>query len=695
MNLFKFSILIIGLILYPLLLPVLAQPPITSVPTAAQEEEAILKKKPFEDFKAEPEVEIEKEPREELPKIESERKFYIEHIILEGNTILPKRLINELTAEYENSELSLADIIELADKITDLYHSKGYVTSQSYVPPQTIEDSAVIIKVLEGKYGHFYIEGVEHTNENIIKRRLKKKKNEILDYNELRKDLLYLNRSPDRIVKAILMSGEEPETTDLTIKVKDRPPVHIFTGYDNTGSRTTGNWRLTLGLRDTSLLGWDDDFNLKWIRSDTYNLYGWIVGYEIPVNEFGTKLNLSGSYFKSRVGGDFQDYSIESWSGTFSPSMRHPVFDIDYNSGNLEGTLDFGLDLKEARTEILSLMDSRDKLRIIKTGFTLKESDSMGRTVVRNELNLSYSNFLHSMDDGDEHASREGAGGKFIKYNYAFSRINALPLSATLLLNVEGQATNSLLVSSEQYRIGGMYTVRGYAEGDALGDYGNNASVEVRYPLYPIPDDFHIYGFHPRRGIQGTAFVDWGFAHFKDPTTADRHNSNLLGIGFGGRLNFMNCINGRYDIAWPVGDSSTYGRSPRAHMYFSFEEPTLQQYERLLEEMMHTRINDRMAEIKRQVPPDMIRFYKEAEALEKEGKYKAAKELYARVIETRDQIVFESEIEIKAAIEKEKEIQAVFEEAQRYYKEGDFQKARGGYQEVLKLANYYGKERRL
>lgn len=661
-----------------------AQPP---VPSAAQEGGAILKQKPFEGFKrkAAPEIEEETTTAAPLPS-GTEKKFLIEHIGVEGNTMIPDDDIAEITSSYEHRELALSDLVEAAKKITDLYASKGYITSQAYVPPQTIENNTVLIKILEAKYGVFNIEGVRNSNEAIIKRRIRRETDKVFDYNDLRDDLLYLNQSPDRIVKAVLYRGGLAGTTDIMLKVKDRPPVHSFFSYDNTGNKSTGNWRLTLGMEDNSLLGWDDRASLRYMRSDTYNFYGWIGDYVVPVNESGTKIGISASYFKSKIGGDFQDFGIESWSGTVSPFIMHPVFNLAYKSGTLNGTIDGGLDIKEAKTKIGGSLDSRDKLRVIKGAMTLDETDDVGRTQLRNEVNVSFPNFLDSMDENDIHSSRERAGGKFVRYNYSLSRINSMPLSTYILLTAAGQASNNPLISSEQYRIGGMYTVRGYDEGHALGDYGNNASAELRYPFYFIPDSFNIYGVHPRRALQGIAFVDWGFSHLRAPTTSDQHNSNLVGAGFGGRLNLMNCISGRYDIGWPIGDSSSYGRSPRAHMYFSFDEPTLQEWEQVLDEMMYTRIEDKLAEIKKEIPGEMSDYFEKAKAMEKEGRYEEAKELYAKVVEMRDQIVTGTQTEIKDTIKKEEEAETVFEQAQKFSKEGNLEKAKEEYNKVLELA---------
>jgi len=587
--------------------PLFAQVP-RPRPIAAEEEEAILKKKPYEEFKPKPKVKIEKEEEEEVPRAEAEKKTFIRKIDVVGNIIIPPKIIDKIVLEYENRELTLSDLMELADKITAIYVSKGYLTSQAYVPPQKVEDETAIIEVLEGEYGEFDIEGCRYTRETIVKKRLKKKPGKIFNYTELRKDLMYLNENPDRIVTAAMVPGKSDKTTDFKIRVKDRPPIHAGYEINNTGTKVTGLWRNIYRLEDTGLFLYDDTFLARYIHSENHNLRGVAANYTLPLNEFGAKFGVSASHFRVNVGHDFEDLLVKSRSTSYSFYLQHPVFDFDW----LSGKMDTSLDIKEGRTEAMPdwgqrvERSSRDRLRIVKTGITMEESDEWGRFVMRNELSWQPENFLGSCDNisstgdasindpdgdgigpGENDSSRQNADGSFMKYSFRLSRLNRLPFSSILLLNLEGQATNNLLYGSEQHRIGGTYTVRGYNEGAALGDYGANASAEVRFPFHIIPKDFNICGANLRQTVQGVGFVDWGFVHAKTPVTQttapQRNNNTMVGTGFGLRLDFMNCITGRFDIAWPVGNRSAYGREPRIHIYFKMEEPTLAQQQAMVE----------------------------------------------------------------------------------------------------------------
>ena len=682
------------------------------VSPAAVQQKATLKKKPYQDFKREPKVEIEEEEEEPAPLPgEADRTFFVKKINIMGNTIVSIEEIEAITQEHENTELSLNDLMKIANKITALYASKAHITTQAYVPPQRIVDQTVTIEIVEGEYGEFeFLENPKHTRKSIIEKRFKKRPTRIFNYNDLRNDILYLNQNPDRVVKTTMMRGKLPRTTDFKLTVKDQPPVHAGYEINNTGNKSTGLWRHNYNLKDTGLFLYDDNFYLSYIHSENNNLRGIAANYVIPVNEFGTKLGGSYSYFLVNIGHDFEDFQIKSKSTNYSFFMQHPIFDFNW----LNGKLDAAINIQESRTEarpglrLRVRRESRDRLRVLKTGLTLEESDRLGRSIVRNELSWAPENFLGSSDNIDHSApddirvdplaalrnrlnpSRPHADGTFVKYKYNVSRVNKLPFSSILLLNLQGQFTNNLLYGSEQHRIGGMYTVRGYAEGEALGDYGANASAEVRFPFHFIPEEFNIHGINPRRTLQGVGFVDWGFVHTKSSMNAlgngpQRLNDKLIGTGVGLRVNFLNCISGRLDLAWPIGNESSYGREPRLHMLFSVDEPTLQQYEDMLNEMMYNRIQRKLNLIAKNVPLDVVESYENALALEEEGRYEEAKELYVAVINRKNEIMTEAQTKIETAIKKEIDAQEYLKEANQLYKDGDYPEAREIYNKIITL----------
>jgi hemolysin activation/secretion protein len=78
---------------------------------------------------------------------------------------------------------------KIADEITDLYRKYGRSTSRAYLPPQTIKDGVLIIKVIEGKVGKIDIKGNRYFKTSRLERKVKLKPGEPFDYSRLQDSL--------------------------------------------------------------------------------------------------------------------------------------------------------------------------------------------------------------------------------------------------------------------------------------------------------------------------------------------------------------------------------------------------------------------------------------------------------------------------------------------------------------------------
>nr|MUL35297.1 hypothetical protein [Gloeocapsopsis dulcis AAB1 = 1H9] len=59
----------------------------------------------------------------------------------------PERL-QKLEAEFLGRDISLRELYQIANRITQLYRQDGYVLSQALVPEQTIRDGVARIQVI-------------------------------------------------------------------------------------------------------------------------------------------------------------------------------------------------------------------------------------------------------------------------------------------------------------------------------------------------------------------------------------------------------------------------------------------------------------------------------------------------------------------------------------------------------------------
>ncbi len=145
-----------------------------------------------------------------------------------------------------------------------------------------------------------------------------------------------------------------------------------------------------------------------------------------------------------------------------------------------------------------------------------------------------------------------GTQGHFNKLNPSLVRLQRLSDKFSLYTQVQGQWSDANLDSSEKLSLGGAYGVRAYPQGEASGDQGWLANVELRYALTPA--------------WQFSTFVDHGEVRLNKDTwvNGDNHRSlSAAGVGatwadYGWRINTV--------AAWKLGNAdaqSDVERSPR------------------------------------------------------------------------------------------------------------------------------------
>ena len=76
--------------------------------------------------------------------------IYVERFVVNGSTVFNEAELAEVTAPFEERDLSFAELLQARSAVTQLYVDEGYITSGAFIPPQTLEEGVVTIQVLEG-----------------------------------------------------------------------------------------------------------------------------------------------------------------------------------------------------------------------------------------------------------------------------------------------------------------------------------------------------------------------------------------------------------------------------------------------------------------------------------------------------------------------------------------------------------------
>ena len=451
----------------------------------------------------------------------------------------------ELASLYEDRlgrKVALAEVFGIADAITARYRNDGYILSRAILPPQTIEDGAVTIRIVEGYIDEVRIEGEVRGERALLDAYAAKiKRSRPLSIGDLERYLLLIDDLPGISSEAVLNPAKDtPGAADLVILVEE-DAEDGFVRLDNRGTRFNGPARLWLGAGLNSLAGAHERTAARFVTADRLKreLVYLEVGHERQVGTEGDKLHLSFTHTDSDPGHTLRDLNIESVSRSFSVGFVSPL--IRSRTENLSLRADFTV--RNSETTIHANRLSRDRVRFVSLDARYDSADGLGGV---NMLGLGLDRGLNVMGasrKGTTDLSREKGRADFTRLRLNASRLQRLGARWSLLADFRSQLAASKLLASEEFGLGGEGCGRAFDPAEVAGDDGACLLAEIRYG--------HSLGAGALQGYQIYGFYDVGRVWRKDPG-ALRKKADLSSAGLGVRLNFTEWLSGSLEAAWPL-----------------------------------------------------------------------------------------------------------------------------------------------
>ena len=108
---------------------------------------------------------IERAEATELPPSAS---FLVQSIQITGNTLFDTAALHALVADAQGQSLTLAQLGELAARITSYYQNNDYPLARAIIPAQTIASGIVRIEVIEASYGKISLDNRSRVNDALL-----------------------------------------------------------------------------------------------------------------------------------------------------------------------------------------------------------------------------------------------------------------------------------------------------------------------------------------------------------------------------------------------------------------------------------------------------------------------------------------------------------------------------------------------
>jgi hemolysin activation/secretion protein len=438
--------------------------------------------------------------------------------VLDGNATIPSAELLPLLDDLKGRTVSLGELQAGANRITRLYRERGYPLARAYIPAQEIDGGQVKIAILEGRYGQVQADNHSRLKGSALAPLAALKNGEAVKAGPLERSLLLLQETPGVDVKSTLRPGATVGTSDLLVDVQPGPLVSGNVEADNYGNRFTGEYRLGGTLNLNNPLGLGDQISLRALGSDEDQHY-YRAGYQLPVGPWSTQLGVAYSDMDYQLAKDFGDLDAHGNARTASvfagqPLVRTRDFSLDAQLQFDDKRLKDDVDVTEYRSDKRARVTTASLSGNGKDG--LLGGGLYGFSLAWSHGSLNIDGTANQADD----AATARTAGDYNVLRPTLSRLQRLSDRFSLYGQFQGQWADGNLDSSEKLILGGAYGVRAYPQGEAAGDQGWLANLELRYALRPA--------------WQLSTFVDHGEARLnKDRWDDGENHRSLSGAGVG------------------------------------------------------------------------------------------------------------------------------------------------------------------
>jgi hemolysin activation/secretion protein len=509
-------------------------------------------------------------PTTPVPQPNPQTLIPVRQIRVVGNTILTEAEIRSLTAPLEGKSVTISQLREVADKITQIYQERNYITSRAIIPAdQVIRNGIVTIQVLEGSLENVEIRWAGNNrgrlNEDYIRQRVLIGAKTPLNFSRLEEDLQLLRSDPligDLRANLTRSVSNAPDKSVIQLAVTEAPSFSTRAFIDNYGSTTTGIFRFGVGVQELNLTGAGDALSANYTRSGTANAYAF--SYVYPVSNNGGTLSLNASLGNNPISDpQFAGLNIATDSQVYELAYRQPLvrttreelalglsFSVENSASTFNG--------QSFNFQNQQFGDGASQARVFRFTQEYVERDLQGAWALRSSLNLGVEGFGATIrTDGTP-------DGRFFSWNGQLLRVQRVSADRDSLLSfrLNTQLTGDRLMALNRFSVGGMYSVRGYRQNQLTGDSGIQGSIEWQMSLVRDSDGVSFVKILP--------FIESGVIWNTRGVPTNPSPQVLASIGTGLIYQPMKNIVLRLDYGLPLIDAKNPGTNLQdSGLYFS------------------------------------------------------------------------------------------------------------------------------
>ncbi|WP_225895449.1 ShlB/FhaC/HecB family hemolysin secretion/activation protein [Dendronalium phyllosphericum] len=503
-------------------------------------------------------------PTPEVSPTPSSERIQVEKIQVTGSTIFNIETLNAITKPVEGRSVTLDELTQVANAITQLYLNQGYITSRAILVDQKVTNGVVEIRVIEGSLEKIEIQGTKRLHPNYVRSRISLGVSKPLSTASLESQLRLLRADPlFSNIEASLRPGTNLGQSILVVRVTEANPFYGTFSIDNYSPPSVGSERLGVSAAYRNLTGRGDELAASYYRTTQGGSNIYDFSYQVPLNAMDGTLQLRTSINDNKViQGDFKSFDISGESQLYEISYRQPLM----RSPREEFALSIGFAVQNGQTFTFAGptpfgfgpdAEGNSRTRVIKFGQDYVRRDAQGAWALRSLFSLGIDVFNPTIN------SDPVPDGRFFSWLAQVQRVQRLNQNNLLIAQAELQLTPNALLPSQQFVVGGGQSVRGYRQNVRAGDNGVRFSLEDRFTVQEDSAGNSTLQFAP--------FFDLAYIwNVDDNPNSLQRQKFLAGLGLGVLFEPIPRLNLRIDYALPLIDLDDRGTNAQDDgFYFS------------------------------------------------------------------------------------------------------------------------------
>lgn len=474
-------------------------------------------------------------------------KFTVNKFTIEGES-LESILTSEDVATYlkpfQERSYDLKELQEVGKGLEAMIRDEGFAFYRVILPPQSLNSGEVKLKVIAFDVGNIHVEGNNHFSTYGVLSSLPELKRDVSpNTHELAASVKVANKHPSKQIQLTFKQSETEDKVDANIKVTEQPrPYQFSLGFNNTGSDSSGEYRLTGGAQYNNLWGLDHVVNASYTlppdHADTIKQYGGT--YALPIYRLGGWVNMYYASSSSNNGVVATDLTITGAGEMMG--IHYQQFLPKWEK--YEHSLDIGLDSKHFINDV-QFKQTQLGTNVRSAPFSISYKAEYPFENVRSNYFMQWAmNTGFGSDNTDTlyGKSRTGANSSWHIFRYGTNFATSFQ-EWSLTTSFTGQYSKDPLIAGEQLGIGGSYDVRGYEQRETGADNGQIVKVELTSPAW--------------EKINAFIFYDYGHGSKENPQAGELRQWNLSGTGIGAKWQWREYVTSSLTFATALNDATT------------------------------------------------------------------------------------------------------------------------------------------